>query len=64
MTTYVIDGMTCANCVRHVTEAIAAVDGVTAVEVDLDSAVARVEGTAQDALVVAAVDAAGYRATV
>lgn len=63
MRTYAISGMTCANCVRHVTEAIASVAGVTSVVVDLDAAQARVEGAVDDAQVVAAVDAAGYTAT-
>jgi copper chaperone CopZ len=38
MTTQIqISGMTCANCVRHVTEALAAIEGVADVHVDLSS---------------------------
>lgn len=31
-----IEGMTCQNCVRHVTEALGAVDGVQSVVVSLE----------------------------
>ncbi|MGA1361788.1 MAG: heavy-metal-associated domain-containing protein [Ilumatobacteraceae bacterium] len=57
-----VDGMTCQNCVRHVTEAIAEVDGVTSVSVDLDSATASVEtdGVLDLAVLTAAVEDAGY----
>jgi copper chaperone CopZ len=37
-----ISGMTCQNCVRHVTEAIAEVSGVKSVDVSLESALAKV----------------------
>ncbi|MDO9486631.1 MAG: cation transporter [Actinomycetota bacterium] len=60
MTTYAISGMTCANCVRHVTEAIESVAGVTAVLVDLDSASAEIQGTAAFAAIKAAVVEEGY----
>jgi copper chaperone len=33
--TFAVAGMTCANCVRHVTDDLAALDGVAAVDVDL-----------------------------
>ena len=57
-----VDGMTCQNCVRHVTEAIAEVAGVTSVSVDLDSASASVDtdGNLDLAAVTAAVEDAGY----
>jgi copper chaperone CopZ len=44
MTTTVlhIDGMSCQNCVRHVTEALAAVDGVQSVTVSLEQKTATV----------------------
>ncbi len=58
--TYAIGGMTCANCVRHVTEAIDAVQGVTSVRVDLDSASAEVQGEVSDSAIAAAVEEAGY----
>ena len=57
-----VDGMTCQNCVRHVTEAIAEVSGVSSVSVDLDSATATVDtdGNLDLAAVTAAVEDAGY----
>ena len=57
-----VDGMTCQNCVRHVTEAIAGVSGVSSVSVDLDSATATVDtdGALDLAAVTAAVEDAGY----
>lgn len=33
--TLTVTGMTCANCVRHVSEALAGIPGVTDVRVDL-----------------------------
>lgn len=57
-------GMTCGNCVAHVSEALEGVDGVSAVEVDLETGHARVHGVSidRDALV-AAVRAEGYDVT-
>jgi copper chaperone CopZ len=52
-----IDGMTCQGCVRSVRAALAAVPGVTDVEVDLTSA--RVRGGLPDDLL-QALDDAGY----
>lgn len=40
MPTIRITGMTCHHCADIVAEALGRVDGVTAVEVDLDSAIA------------------------
>lgn len=60
MQTYAISGMTCANCVRHVTEAIQSVSGVTGVLVDLDSATAQVQGEASFDSIKAAVVEEGY----
>jgi len=70
MSTTIVDveGMTCGNCVKHVTEEISALDGVSAVDVDLNaggvSAVTVTSATpvGQDALR-AAVDEAGYSVT-
>ena len=60
--TYAITGMTCGHCVGAVTSELEALPGVTAVEVDLDSASARVTSDAPLELdaVRAAVDEAGY----
>jgi len=57
-----IDGMSCSNCVRHVTEALEEVTGVAGVRVNLDQAYAMVEvgdGVAESALT-SAVEEAGY----
>ena len=67
-TTFTVTGMTCGNCVKHVTEELTEIDGVTDVAVDLiaggDSPVTiTTEGpVAQDAIA-AAVDEAGYTVT-
>ncbi|HMS56247.1 MAG TPA: heavy metal-associated domain-containing protein [Fimbriimonadaceae bacterium] len=56
-----IEGMTCQNCVRHVTEALQRLPGATNVAVDLQAGSAVVEGvTIADAI--AAVEEEGYEA--
>jgi copper chaperone len=62
MTAIKITGMTCPHCVRAATAALEAVPGVTGVQVDLASGMAQVEGSADLAALVAAVQAAGYAA--
>lgn len=58
-----VRGMTCANCVRHVTQAIQSVPGVEDVRVDLGAGAATVFGKELDAVkIAAAVRAAGYDA--
>ena len=59
--TYTVSGMTCAHCVASVTEEVAEVAGVTAVDVDLASGRLTVagEGFTDDA-VASAVAEAGY----
>lgn len=57
-----IQGMTCKNCVRHVTEALAAIDSVSEVEVDLASARAQITSSlaiSREQLVTV-LDEAGY----
>ncbi len=60
--TYVVTGMTCEHCVNAVTEEVAAIEGVTDVQVDLATGGLTVTSTApvEDAAVAAAVDEAGY----
>lgn len=41
-----VQGMTCGACVRHVTQALNAIAGVEAIDVDLQSGLVRVEGGA------------------
>lgn len=61
-TTFEITGMTCAHCVRSVTEEISAVAGVESVTVDLASGTVTVAASrpVDRADVAAAVDEAGY----
>ncbi|GAA3603516.1 heavy-metal-associated domain-containing protein [Marihabitans asiaticum] len=67
-TTFTVTGMTCGNCVKHVTEELIEIDGVTDVAVDLvaggDSPVTITteRPVSQDAIT-AAVDEAGYTVT-
>ncbi len=65
MTKLKIDGMSCEHCVRAVSGALEEVPGVdTVVEVSLDRGEAIVEGTAETASLIAAVEEEGYRAEV
>jgi copper chaperone CopZ len=62
MSTYSVRGMTCAHCVRAVTEEVSQVPGVVDVEVDLATGDLHVyaEGPLDPSAVAAAVDEAGY----
>lgn len=61
--TYAVPGMTCDHCKVAVTDEVAEVAGVIAVDVDLDTKLVRVDGHGVDpAAVVAAIDEAGYEA--
>ena len=61
-----VTGMSCQNCVRHVTEALQGIPGVADPQVDLDAK--RATFTAPSSLdprvIVAALDDAGYEARV
>ena len=57
-----IEGMMCQHCAAHVTKALNALPGVTAV-VDLDSKSAVVTGDVSDDAIRAAVEDAGYQVT-
>ena len=61
---FTVTGMTCDNCVHHVTEAIKGVPGVTSVEVSLAGKSAKVDGDFEATKVVAAVVEEGYEAAV
>ena len=54
-----IDGMMCQNCVKHVSNALNGLPGVTA-QVDLDTKTATVTGEVTDEAIKAAVTEAGY----
>ena len=57
-----VQGMTCGNCVKHVTEALQELAGVTAVDVQLDGGKVTIESSADldPAVVSEAVTEAGY----
>jgi len=57
--TYAVPGISCAHCVEAITEHVAPVPGVTALDVDLDAKTVTVTGGDNDAIV-AAIDEAGY----
>ncbi|VTR75732.1 MULTISPECIES: heavy-metal-associated domain-containing protein [Cellulomonas] len=67
-TTFAVDGMTCGNCVRHVTEELTALPGVTDVQVQLVAGGSSPVTVTSDApladdAIAAAVDEAGYAVT-
>lgn len=59
---FAVSGMTCGHCVSAVTGELAALDGVTGVDIDLASGQVTVESTVplERSVVAAAVDEAGY----
>ena len=60
---YRVPGMSCDHCRAAITAEVSAVDGVTSVEVDLDSKLVRIRGDAlADDRLRAAIDEAGYEA--
>ena len=60
--TYTVAGMSCGHCVAAVTEEVAKVPGVTAVDVELETGRLAVtaDGAVDDEAIAAAVDEAGY----
>ena len=59
-----VKGMTCDNCVQHVTKAVREVPGVSDVKVELASNSARVDGDFDEKKIVEAIEEEGYEATV
>jgi len=59
-----VRGMTCDNCVQHVTKAVRGVAGVREVSVSLAEAKAVVEGEFDRDKVVEAIEEEGYEAAV
>jgi copper chaperone len=61
-TTYQVSGMTCGHCVQAVTNEVKKIEGVTDVDIDLESGSVRVssETPVDDATFRTAVDEAGY----
>ncbi len=64
MKTYNVTGMSCAACSARVEKAVLAVEGVKSCSVSLLTNSMGVEGTASPDKIIAAVEAAGYGATV
>lgn len=54
-----IEGMMCQNCVRHVSKALNAIEGIQA-NVDLENNCAYIEGDALDEVLIQAVEEEGY----
>ena len=63
MKQYDVTGMSCAACSARVEKAVSAVPGVSSCAVSLLTNSMGVEGTAEPAAIIAAVEAAGYGAT-
>lgn len=63
MEQYNVTGMSCAACSARVEKAVSALEGVTSCSVNLLTNSMGVDGTADSATVIAAVEAAGYGAT-
>ena len=59
-----VTGMSCAACSARIEKAVGGIDGVTACSVSLLTNSMGVEGTASDADIIAAVEKAGYGASV
>ena len=59
MKQYQVTGMSCAACSARVEKAVRGVEGVTSCSVSLLTNAMGVEGTASDAAIIAAVEAAG-----
>jgi len=64
MKQYNVTGMSCAACVARVEKAVGKVEGVSSCSVSLLTHSMGVEGTANDQAIIAAVEAAGYGASV
>ncbi|MEU1870345.1 MULTISPECIES: heavy-metal-associated domain-containing protein [unclassified Streptomyces] len=64
-TTYAVAGMSCGHCVATLTRVIGELDGVTGVDVQLDTGRVTVTATAEpdDAAIAEVVDEAGYELT-
>ncbi len=60
-----IEGMTCHNCVRHVTEALDGIEGVSDVNVNLEEKNAELTAgeNVSDSALASAVKEAGYKVT-
>jgi copper chaperone len=60
-TQYAVPSIVCEGCAELLTERIGGVQGVEGVKVDVSTKMVTVEGSAEDALVRAAIAGAGHR---
>lgn len=56
----IVEGMSCGHCVRHVKEALEELEGITQIDVDLESKTATIKGAAEDKDIKDAIKEAGY----
>jgi len=65
---FLVKGMTCRNCARHVSEAVSSVSDVECVDVDLETGMVQVRWLdgrpADDTLIVKAIEKAGFNAQI
>jgi copper chaperone len=60
---YTVSGMSCAHCVKAVSDEVGGVAGVESVEIDLDTKAVLVRGESlDDTAIRSAIDEAGYEA--
>jgi copper chaperone CopZ len=52
--------MSCGHCVRHVKEALEELEGITQIDVDLESKTATIKGSAEDKDIKDVIKEAGY----
>jgi copper chaperone len=57
----IVEGMTCAHCVRTITKAIQALQPASRIGVDLAAGTVSIDGEVDAARAVAAIEAEGYR---
>ncbi|MDF2879169.1 MAG: copper ion binding protein [Clostridia bacterium] len=56
----IVEGMSCGHCVRHVKEALEELEGITQIDVDLESKTATIKGFAEDKDIKDVIKEAGY----
>lgn len=58
--TFAVPDVSCDHCQRAIEGEVGQLDGVTTVQVDLESKTVTVEGDVADDAIIAAIDEAGY----
>ena len=64
MQVFQVQGMSCAHCVRAITQVLQGADAAAVVEVDLASGEVRVTGTLSNEQIAALIAAEGYEVSV